>query len=192
MTASSARRSWLRVASEGTRLPRSMSGDGKHARRRGMGRSQAGSSVSVDDVTALIGLMDAHRLVEIEIENRGSKIRLVRDRAGQPAAASAAAAEAATASGAAASGSALGSPTDAEKPIISPMVGTFYRAPSPEAPPFVDVGSIVDKGDTLCIIEAMKMMNEIEAEFRGRVARVVAENGQTVEYGEPLFVIEPL
>ena len=72
------------------------------------------------------------------------------------------------------------------------MVGTFYRAPSPDASPFVDVGSIVDKGDPLCIIEAMKMMNEIEAEFRGRVTRVVAENGQTVEYGEQLFLIEPL
>jgi acetyl-CoA carboxylase biotin carboxyl carrier protein len=72
------------------------------------------------------------------------------------------------------------------------MVGTFYRAPSPDAPPFVEPGTVVEKGDTLCIIEAMKMMNEIEAEFRGRVARVVAENGQTVEYGESLFLIEPL
>ena len=61
-----------------------------------------------------------------------------------------------------------------------------------EAPPFVETGTVVEKGDTLCIIEAMKMMNEIEAEFRGRVARVVAENGQTVEYGESLFLIEPL
>ena len=78
------------------------------------------------------------------------------------------------------------------KAIISPMVGTFFRSPSPEASVFVDVGTIVEKGDTLCIIEAMKMMNEIEAEFRGRVARVVAENGQTVEYGESLFLIEPL
>jgi acetyl-CoA carboxylase biotin carboxyl carrier protein len=167
-----------------------MSGGGKRERKRAMGRSQAGSSVSVDDVTALIGLMDAHRLVEIEIENRGSKIRLVRDRAGEAASPSAAPADATNASGAVPS--ALASSTDSQKPIISPMVGTFYRAPSPEAPPFVDVGSIVDKGDTLCIIEAMKMMNEIEAEFRGRVARVVAENGQTVEYGEPLFLIEPL
>jgi acetyl-CoA carboxylase biotin carboxyl carrier protein len=78
------------------------------------------------------------------------------------------------------------------KAIISPMVGTFYRAPSPDAPPFVETGTVVEKGDTLCIVEAMKMMNEIEAEFRGRVARVVAENGQTVEYGESLFLIEPL
>jgi acetyl-CoA carboxylase biotin carboxyl carrier protein len=72
------------------------------------------------------------------------------------------------------------------------MVGTFYRSPNPDAPAFVEAGSVVEKGDTLCIIEAMKMMNEIQAEFRGKVARVVAENGQTVEYGESLFMIEPL
>ena len=72
------------------------------------------------------------------------------------------------------------------------MVGTFYRASAPDAQPFINEGDAVRKGQTLCIIEAMKMMNEIEAEFRGRVARVVAENGQTVEYGESLFLIEPL
>jgi acetyl-CoA carboxylase biotin carboxyl carrier protein len=72
------------------------------------------------------------------------------------------------------------------------MVGTFYASPSPGSKAFVEIGDEVKVGQTLCIIEAMKMMNEIEAEFRGRVARVVAENGQTVEYGESLFLIEPL
>jgi acetyl-CoA carboxylase biotin carboxyl carrier protein len=147
-------------------------------------------SVSVADVTTLIGLMDAHRLVEIEIENQGSKIRLVRERAGHTALPHGAHVDSSAAASSAASAAA--GPMDDCKPIISPMVGTFYRAPNPEASPFVEVGSVVDKGDTLCIIEAMKMMNEIEAEFRGRVARVVAENGQTVEYGESLFLIEPL
>ena len=70
------------------------------------------------------------------------------------------------------------------------MVGTFYRAPSPGATPFVEVGQTVSAGDTLCIIEAMKMLNEIEADKSGVVKAVLKENGQPVEYGEPLFIIE--
>jgi acetyl-CoA carboxylase biotin carboxyl carrier protein len=76
--------------------------------------------------------------------------------------------------------------------ITSPMVGTFYRAPSPEAKPYLEVGTIVEKGDVVCIIEAMKMMNEIQAETRGRVLRILVENGQPVEYEQPLFLLEPL
>lgn len=72
----------------------------------------------------------------------------------------------------------------------SPMVGTFYRAPSPSAPPFVEVGATVKAGDTLCIIEAMKLMNEIEAEKSGVIKEILVENGQPVEFGEPLFIIE--
>ena len=72
----------------------------------------------------------------------------------------------------------------------SPMVGTFYRSPSPSAPAFVEVGQTVKEGQTLCIIEAMKLMNEIEAEKSGVVKAILVENGQPVEYGEPLFVIE--
>ncbi|MFQ5756477.1 MAG: acetyl-CoA carboxylase biotin carboxyl carrier protein [Acidiferrobacterales bacterium] len=74
--------------------------------------------------------------------------------------------------------------------IVSPMVGTFYRAPSPGATPFVEVDSQVNVGDTLCIIEAMKMLNEIEADKAGVVRAILKENGQPVEYGESLFVIE--
>jgi len=72
----------------------------------------------------------------------------------------------------------------------SPMVGTFYRAPSPASPAFVEVGQNVKAGDTLCIIEAMKLMNEIEAEKSGVVKAILVDNGQPVEYGEPLFIIE--
>ncbi|MFT4267136.1 MAG: acetyl-CoA carboxylase biotin carboxyl carrier protein, partial [Xenophilus sp.] len=74
--------------------------------------------------------------------------------------------------------------------VKSPMVGTFYRAASPGAPSFVEVGSQVKEGDTLCIIEAMKILNEIEADKSGTVAQILGENGQAVEYGQPLFVIE--
>jgi acetyl-CoA carboxylase biotin carboxyl carrier protein len=153
--------------------------------------SGAADAIRVSDVAALIRLMDENQLVEIEVESAGSKIRLVKDRGHARTEAATAPADAAAAPPAAPT-KATESALDHCKAIISPMVGTFYRAPSPEAPPFVEAGTVVEKGDTLCIIEAMKMMNEIEAEFRGRVARVVAENGQTVEYGESLFLIEPL
>jgi len=74
--------------------------------------------------------------------------------------------------------------------LKSPMVGTFYRAPSPGAPPFVEVGQQVTKGQTLCIIEAMKLLNEIESDASGTVKAILVENGQPVEYGQPLFTIE--
>jgi acetyl-CoA carboxylase biotin carboxyl carrier protein len=74
-------------------------------------------------------------------------------------------------------------------PVKAPMVGTFYRASSPGAEPFVEVGSVVKVGDTLCIIEAMKLLNEIEAEQAGTIKAILIENGQPVEYGEPLFIL---
>jgi acetyl-CoA carboxylase biotin carboxyl carrier protein len=76
--------------------------------------------------------------------------------------------------------------------IASPMVGTFYRAPAPDADPYVEVGDIVEVGQTVCIVEAMKLMNEIESEVRGRVARILVENAQPVEFGQKLILIEPL
>ncbi|HEX8825346.1 MAG TPA: acetyl-CoA carboxylase biotin carboxyl carrier protein [Archangium sp.] len=83
----------------------------------------------------------------------------------------------------------------AEKPghaVTSPFVGTFYRTPAPDQPSFVDVGTVVKKGQVLCIIEAMKLMNEIEADVPGRVAEILVENGQPVEFGQTLFRIEPV
>ena len=77
-------------------------------------------------------------------------------------------------------------------PIKSPMVGTFYRAPSPTAKPYVEIGQIVAAGQPLCIIEAMKLMNEIESEVPGRVVKIFVENGKPVEFGQTLFLIEPL
>ena len=73
--------------------------------------------------------------------------------------------------------------------VKSPMVGTFYRAPSPESDPFVEVGSTVKAGDTLCIVEAMKLLNEIETEYAGTIKAILVDNGQPVEYGEPLFIV---
>jgi len=74
--------------------------------------------------------------------------------------------------------------------VTSPFVGTFYRSPSPETSPFVDVGTRIKKGQVLCIVEAMKLMNEIESEIEGSIVQILVENGQAVEYGEPLFKIK--
>ena len=76
------------------------------------------------------------------------------------------------------------------KKVLSPFVGTFYRSPSPTSPSYVEIGKRVTPGDSLCIIEAMKLMNEIEADFAGTIVQVLVENGQAVEFGEPLFVID--
>jgi acetyl-CoA carboxylase biotin carboxyl carrier protein len=93
------------------------------------------------------------------------------------------------ASGAAASGVGAAS-EDHLVPAVAPMVGTFYRAPSPDAPPFVKEGDLVDEGQVICVIEAMKLFNEIQAETRGRIARVFVENASPVEYGQPLFLLD--
>lgn len=76
--------------------------------------------------------------------------------------------------------------------IKAPMVGIFYRAPSPEAPPFVETGQIIEIGQVICIIEAMKLMNEIKSEIKGKVLEILVENGEPVEFGQPLFLVEPM
>jgi acetyl-CoA carboxylase biotin carboxyl carrier protein len=94
-----------------------------------------------------------------------------------------------------AAAAAASAPKAADKPgttVTSPFVGTFYRAPSPDSPPFVEVGAVVNKGQVLCIVEAMKLMNEIEAEVPGRVAEIYVQNATPVEFGEKLFRIEPV
>jgi acetyl-CoA carboxylase biotin carboxyl carrier protein len=87
--------------------------------------------------------------------------------------------------------SAAVSADDANHKVLSPIVGTFYRAPSPDADAFVQVGQHVNVGDTLCIVEAMKLMNEIESDASGTIVKILVENGQPVEYNQPVFVIKP-
>ena len=82
-------------------------------------------------------------------------------------------------------------PSENHAAITSPMVGTFYRAPAPDADPYVEVGDMVELGQTVCIVEAMKLMNEIESEVKGRVRKILVENAQPVEFGQPLFLVEP-
>ena len=145
----------------------------------------------------LIDLVEESGIAEIEVTEGEEKVRITRSlTAPQPvyAAAPAVAAAPAPAAAAAAPVAAAGAPAaparDLSKAQTSPMVGTFYRAPGPNAPVFVEVGQSVNAGDTLCIIEAMKLMNEIEAERSGVVKEILVENGQPVEFGEPLFIIE--
>ncbi len=155
--------------------------------------------MDIRKVKKLIEMLEESSLAEIEIKEGEESIRISRASSiashapAAPVSAPAAAAPAVTppaAPAAVPSAEAPASPVRLGHTVNSPMVGTFYRAPSPDAKPFVEVGSVVSVGDTLCIIEAMKMMNEIEADKAGVVKAILKENGQAVEYGEPLFVIE--
>jgi acetyl-CoA carboxylase biotin carboxyl carrier protein len=139
----------------------------------------------------LIDLVEESSITELEINDAEERVRIVKHGTTPPAyGAPAVAPAAATAVAGAATPVA---PVEPELPageaVKAPMVGTFYRASSPGAEAFVEVGSSVKLGDTLCIIEAMKLLNEIEAEHAGTVKAILVENGQPVEYGEPLFII---
>ena len=146
----------------------------------------------------LIDLISESNVSELEITEAEGKVRIVK---GAPAGhAPAPVMVQAPAPAPVVSAAPAAAPAAAEAPaapaeeagftVKSPMVGTFYRAASPGAKPFVEVGAQVKVGDTLCIIEAMKILNEIECEKAGTVKRILGENGQPVEYGQPLFVIE--
>ena len=142
----------------------------------------------------LIDLVEESGIAEIEVTEGEEKVRITRATAAQPVFA----APAAIAPVAAAPVAAAPAPAVSAAPAVrdlsnaqkSPMVGTFYRAASPTSDPFVEVGQTVKEGQTLCIIEAMKLMNEIEAEKSGVIKEILVDNGTPVEYGEPLFIIE--
>ena len=140
----------------------------------------------------LIDLVSESNISELEITEAEGKVRIVKGGAPMALAAMlpapAALASAAAAEPPAAPAGAAAAPLG--KVIKSPMVGTFYRAATPDAKPFVDIGEEVKEGQPVCIIEAMKIMNEIEADLGGRVARILVENGQAVEFGQALFVLE--
>jgi len=151
--------------------------------------------MEIDDIRKLVELMEERGVVELEMEDRKGKVRLVRENHHVPTLpALAPALPPAPALSVTVATPALERPAEpaAGATITSPMVGTFYRAPSPDAQPYVDAGTVVEKDDVVCIIEAMKMMNEIRAEMRGRVRKILVENGQPVEYDQPLFLLEPL
>ena len=150
--------------------------------------------MNIKEIRELINLMNENDLTEIEIEREGTKIKIKKTssedqesfrkipadyRIGiQPSATTE---------------EALVKDSDSKrKEIKSPMVGTFYRTPSPDAPPFVECGDVVEIGQVVCIIEAMKLMNEIKSEVKGKIAEILVENAQPVEFGQALFIIEPI
>jgi len=143
----------------------------------------------------LIDLVSESNVSELEITEAEGKVRIVKGPVGAPVVMAApVAAPVAVASPTAVAAAA---PATAAEPAVetghavkSPMVGTYYSASSPEAKPFVQVGSVVKAGDTICIIEAMKILNEIEADHSGTVSKILVDNGQAVEYGAPLMIIE--
>ncbi len=144
----------------------------------------------------LIDLVAESGIAEIEVTEGEDKVRIVKHGPApvmaapmQAPAPIAAAAPAAVTPAAAAVAAAAAAEAPKGHVVKAPMVGTFYRSASPGAAPFVDVGKVIKPGDTLCIIEAMKLLNEIEAEVSGTVLEVLVESGQPVEYGQPLFVI---
>ncbi len=175
-------------------------------------------SVTIADIEKLFSLMRENEIAELESEQNKTKIHIVskgaaapgqqpmmqympgmqmmpmqnqpQQSATEPAAASQQQApQAGGAAAAAEAGDENALPPNA-RTVLSPMVGTFYRSPSPEAPMFVNEGDIVNEDSVLCIIEAMKLMNEIKAETRGKILRVLVENGMPVEFNQPLFLLE--
>ena len=182
------------------------------ARKKRQGGERAKRGWHLEDIQKLIDSLVEREITEFEMEQDGLRIRV---RRGEPPALApgslTAPAEAsvpvpgvvpqpaspppasARSAPAAQNATTLGEapPAEALHTIKSPIVGTFYRSASPKADPFVKVGDVVREGQVLCIIEAMKLMNEIESEVEGEVARILVENGQPVEYGQPLFAIKP-
>jgi len=144
--------------------------------------------MELDEIKELIDLLLDTDVTELSIEREGSKIKIKREKY-MAAAEMVQAAPVTAAANAPANEQAVDDQT--LPAITSPIVGIFHRAPSPESPPFVEVGSTVRKGQVLCIVEAMKLMNEIESDTHGTVSKILVENGHPVEYGEPLFLIDP-
>ncbi len=140
----------------------------------------------------LIDLVADSGIAELEITEGEGKVRIVKFSQAQPPVAYAPApapAAAAAPAGDAAPAAPAPAPAIQGHVVKAPMVGTFYRAPNPNSPPFVELGQAVKEGEPLCIIEAMKLLNEIEADKSGVVKEILVENGEPVEYGQPLFVI---
>ncbi|MCA1573404.1 MAG: acetyl-CoA carboxylase biotin carboxyl carrier protein [Acidobacteria bacterium] len=184
-------------------------GTGTQGRRRRSRQPHLNASVNMDELRELISLIRENGFAEFELEREGFRIHVRRDLAGSEASASSAGArvadDAPTPPANAASSGARASATpdhpgarsetaaseDQDLNMIpSPIVGTFYRSASPNSDPFVKIGSRVEPDSVVCIIEAMKLMNEIQAETSGEVVKIYVENGQPVEYGQPLFGIK--
>ncbi|MEO0453214.1 MAG: acetyl-CoA carboxylase biotin carboxyl carrier protein [Verrucomicrobiota bacterium] len=149
--------------------------------------------MELKQIKTIIDLMTKNQLSEFELEKEDFKIRIAKGGAasGPVITQQAAPVPVSSAVPGSESASSEAAPVAEGITINSPMVGTFYRSPSPDSPPFVDIGASVNEETSVCIIEAMKVMNEIKAELKGAVLEVLVENGKPVEFGQPLFRIKP-
>ncbi|MFQ5723566.1 MAG: acetyl-CoA carboxylase biotin carboxyl carrier protein [Terriglobia bacterium] len=173
----------------------------KKAKSRGKARSATNAHIPFEQVHALIDMLEERGLEEFELERAGLRIRVKRRGAGSGSGvlqASPGSNPAPTPAPVEPAGGTTPAESGAEPElgenvhlVKSPIVGTFYASPKPGAPPFVQAGDQVQAGQVLCIIEAMKLMNEIEADLAGEILRIYVEDAQPVEYGEPLFALRP-
>mgnify|MGYP001765981814 FL=1 len=153
--------------------------------------------MNIKEIKEMINLMNENGLAELEVEKDDMRIRLKKTATGFEGTQSPIIIPAAPAMAPAAAAP-QNVPAAEEKIVIktveikSPMVGTFYRAPNPEAPPYVEVGQQIEPGQVICIIEAMKLMNEIKSEIKGKILEILVDNAEPVEIGQSLFLIDPL
>jgi acetyl-CoA carboxylase biotin carboxyl carrier protein len=155
---------------------------------------RAAMTDDIDKLRSLLEVLTEQNVAEFEHESEGVRVRIVRGSVRSavidyPMLAAAPAVGAHAPAAAASAAASAETPSDVVD-VTSPFVGTFYRSPSPDAPPFAEVGSVVRPGQTLCIIEAMKLMNEIEAEVSGTIVEIFAQNGKSVEFGQKLYRIK--
>ncbi len=148
--------------------------------------------MNVKEIKEIMKLMNEHEFFEVEVEREGTKLKLKKSAGGAvvPVVHQAQVHQVAAAPSSEAGPSIPSKASSTAAEIVSPMVGTFYRAPSPESPPFVEIGQTVDIGQVVCIVEAMKLMNEIKSEVKGKIIDVLVNNADPVEFGQPLFLVE--
>lgn len=153
--------------------------------------------MNLKEIKEIVNLMNDNDLGEVEVEREGMKLKIKKAGAGAPIVQTQPMVQSIPAP-AAVSGSAQVAPAEAAGPkagtkeIQSPMVGTFYRSSSPDASPFIEVGQTVEVGQVVCIVEAMKLMNEIKSEVKGKIVEASVDNAEPVEFGQTLFVVEPV
>jgi oxaloacetate decarboxylase alpha subunit len=152
--------------------------------------------VNIKEIKEMINLMNENNLMELEIEKDGMRIRLKKTPSSMEGLTTPILIEKErildTQKTKELSAPAVSEPASRLVEIKAPMVGTFYRAPAPEAPPFVEAGQIIEPGQVICIIEAMKLMNEVKSEIKGKVVEILVDNAEPVEYAQPMFLIEPI
>jgi acetyl-CoA carboxylase biotin carboxyl carrier protein len=149
--------------------------------------------VNIKEIKEMINLMNENGLMELEVEKEGMRIRLKKTGTGAEAYASPMIVERQRVDSVSKDEANQAREADSKSvEIRSPMVGTFYRAPSPESAPYVEVGQVVEPGQVICIIEAMKLMNEIKSEVKGKIIEVLVDNAEPIEFGQPIFLIEPV